>query len=308
MAASGVKQEMIVRARPRVWELFTFWRLSVLPQIAWQIVSVVVLSIVVVVAEERWPTMFRNLSPAPFTLLGIALSIFLGFRNSACYDRWWEGRRYLGAMIGDVRSLARVALATAGGNRARRERFVRGLIGYSYALMAHLRSESMPTEVAFYCEIVPTQRNVPDALLRNAGAEMGEMMAAGEFGEMVYVRLDERLAALASCQVACERLKGTPVPFTYTLLLHRTAYAYCFLLPFGLVGTMGWGTPVIAALVAYAFFGLDALGDELQDPFGTGANCLPLNAMARTIEISLLEALGAENVPEPLKPMRSVLR
>ena len=81
---------MIVRARPRVWELFTFWRLSVLPQIAWQIVSVVVLSVGVVVAEEQWPGTFRNLNPAPFTLLGIALSIFLGFRNSACYDRWWE--------------------------------------------------------------------------------------------------------------------------------------------------------------------------------------------------------------------------
>ena len=68
------------------------------------------------------------------------------------------------------------------------------------------------------------------------------------------------------------------------------------------------GTPVLAALVAYTFFGLDALGDELQDPFGAGANCLPLNAMARTIGMSLLEALGAENVPEPLKLMRSVLR
>ncbi len=299
---------MIVRARPRVWELFTFWRLSVLPQIASQIVSVVVLSVGVVVAEKQLPGMFRNLSPAPFTLLGIALSIFLGFRNSACYDRWWEARRYLGAMIGDMRSLARVALATASGNRERRERFVRSLIGYSYALMAHLRSESIPTEVACYCHIVPTGRNVPDALLRTAGTEIGAMLAAGEFGEMVYVRLDERLTALASCQVACERIKGTPVPFTYTLLLHRTAYAFCFLLPFGLVGTMGWGTPVLAALVAYAFFGLDALGDELQDPFGTGANCLPLSAMARTVESSLLEALGAENVPEPLKPVRSVLR
>ncbi len=299
---------MIVRARPRVWELVTFWRLSVLPQIAWQVVSVAGFSAGVVMAAGRWPGMFRGLSAAPFTLLGIALSIFLGFRNSACYERWWEARRQLGALIGELRSLARVVLMTAGGDRGRRERVVRGLVGYGYALMAHLRGEAMPAEVARYAGAVPVARNVPDALLRGLAGEVGAMLRDGEFGEVVYARMDERLSMLAAYQVACERIKGTPVPFTYTLLLHRTAYAFCFLLPFGVVGTLGWGTPVLCALVAYAFFGLDALGDELQEPFGAGVNALPLGAMARTVEISLLEALGVVEVPEASKPVRSVLR
>ncbi|MGI4827188.1 MAG: bestrophin family ion channel, partial [Janthinobacterium lividum] len=125
---------MIIRARPRVWELITFWRLSVLPQIAWQVVSVAVFSIGIVAAAGHRPVPFRNFSAAPFTLLGIALSIFLGFRNSACYERWWEARRQLGAMIGELRSLSRVALQTAGGDRERRERLVRSLIGFTYAL------------------------------------------------------------------------------------------------------------------------------------------------------------------------------
>jgi len=79
------------------------------------------------------------------------------------------------------------------------------------------------------------------------------------------------------------------------------------LLPFGLAGTIGWITPLFTALVAYAFFGLDALGDELEDPFGDHLNALPLSALARTIEISLLEALGADMIPDQTEPIRSVL-
>lgn len=302
---------MIVRARPRSWELLWMWRLSILPRIAGRVLVVACLAGVVSWAEHRSPAAFRTFSVAPFTLLGIALSIFLGFRNNACYDRWWEARRQLGGLIGEMRSFARVLVTTPGGDRDRRARAVRQAIGYTYALMAHLRGEAMPPEVFLYAPAETPARasaNAPDALLRSLGMEIGSMLAEGEFGEIVYSRLDERLSSFASMQVACERIKSTPTPFTYTLLLHRTAYAFCFLLPLGLVGTFGWGTPVFCAVVAYAFFGLDALGDELQEPFGEWMNALPLTAMARTVEVSLLEAIDAPEIPELLQPVDSVLR
>ncbi len=302
---------MIVRGRPRVWELFGIFRLSIVPQILPQIISVLAFSVVAVWIERRFATVFRGWSVAPFTLLGIALSIFLGFRNNACYDRWWEARRQLGALIGDVRSFARMVMTLPGGDRARRERMVRRTIGYVYAMMAHLRAGRMPEEAARYTPgwaEMAGARNVPDALLRAISAEYGAMLVEGEIGEQVWRGFEERVTAMAAIQVACERIKGTPTPFTYTLLLHRTAYAFCFLLPFSLVGTLGWATPVFCAVVAYAFFGLDVLGDELEEPFGTSLNALPLDAMARTVEVSLLETLGAEDVPEFLLPVRSVLR
>jgi putative membrane protein len=148
---------------------------------------------------------------------------------------------------------------------------------------------------------------MPTAVLTAMSRQVSAMAAEGAFGEIALVRFDDRLTAFATAQVACERIRSTPTPFTYTLLLHRTAYAYCFLLPFGLVTTLGWATPVFSMLVAYAFFGLDALGDELQEPFGTEMNALPLYAMARTVEISLLEAMGETELPEPAKPVGSIL-
>ena len=304
---------MIVRPKPRVWELFGIWRLSIIPRIAPQIGTVLVFAAAVVLFERRWPVVFRTWTVAPFTLLGIALSIFLGFRNSACYDRWWEARRQLGALIGEQRSLARTLLSLPGGDRVRRRRCVRRVIGYTYALMAHLREgtllgEGTGGEASWVGEWRDAAaHNVPDALLRELAAEVGAMLGEQEFAEQVYVSLDARLAAVAAIQVACERIRGTPTPFTYTLLLHRTAYAFCFLLPFGLAGTLGWATPVFCAVVAYAFFGLDALGDELEEPFGASVNALPLTAMARTVERSLLEALGETELPPAAVPIDSVL-
>ena len=294
---------MIVRPRPTLLELFGIWRLSVLSKIAPQIFGLAFFSACITALAHRWPASFRNFSVAPFTLLGIALSIFLGFRNNVSYERWWEARRQLGALIGECRSLARVLLATPGGDRALRERVVRGIIAYVYALMAHLRGEAIPPETQH-----AKARNVPDALLRDLAFACGTMLEAHEFGEQIYQRLDERLSALAAIQVACERIRSTPVPFSYTLLLHRTAYAFCFLLPFGAVGTLGYATPVFCAVVAYAFFGLDELGSELEEPFGPWLSALPLTAMARTVEISLLEALGETDLPAPPVPVDSILR
>ncbi|WP_395837067.1 bestrophin family ion channel [Cystobacter fuscus] len=92
-----------------------------------------------------------------------------------------------------------------------------------------------------------------------------------------------------------------------TVLLHRTAYLFCLLLPFGLAEAMGWFAPVLAAMIAYTFFGLDRLSDELEEPFGDAPNDLPVLALARTGEINLLEALG-EPQPEPLRPQDFILK
>ena len=303
------RNDLIVRPKPSLWGLFSIIRLSILPRIASQLVCVFVFSAMVVWFELRYPNVLRSWTVAPFTLLGIALSIFLGFRNNACYERWWEARKSLGALIGEMRSWARLMVTLPAKDEGRRVRMVRMAIAFQYALTAHLRGTVMPVEVAQYAEgFVASTKNAPDELLRMMAKETAAMLRDGEIGEQVYRLCDDRLTAFVMAQVQCERIRSTPTPFAYTLLLHRTAYAYCFLLPLGLAATLGWGTPLFCTIVAYAFFGLDALGDELEEPFGTSINALPLDAMTRTVEISLLEALGATELPEPLLPVDYLLR
>ena len=85
--------------------------------------------------------------------------------------------------------------------------------------------------------------------------------------------------------------------YTYSVLLHRTVYVYCFLLPFGLVDSVGWMTPVIMAVVGYTFMALDAILHEIEEPFGLEPNDLALNTMSHNIEVTLLELLGAPAPP-----------
>ncbi len=147
----------------------------------------------------------------------------------------------------------------------------------------------------------------PDAIQRAQAAELSALRQAGKLADIPYSILSRHLQSLTEVQTACERLHTTPTPFTYTLLLHRTAWLFCLFLPFGLVGTVGLATPVLTAILAYSFFGLDALGEELEEPFGGTQNALPLDAIIRNIEIAVGEALGDAKLPEPLKPKNFIL-
>jgi len=143
--------------------------------------------------------------------------------------------------------------------------------------------------------------NRPDAVLRSMERRFAALRQTGRIETMDFRILDERISQMAALQAGCERISGTPLPFTYSLLLHRFAYWFCLLLPFGLMSVAGWAAPLFTALVVYSFFGLDALSEELEDPFGTGNNDLALDALCRVNEISVFEALG-EPAPPLLAP------
>jgi putative membrane protein len=114
--------------------------------------------------------------------------------------------------------------------------------------------------------------------------------------------LSTRLFAIALAQAGCERIKLTPLPYVYSLLIFRTSWLYCLLLPFALLEPTGWLTPLFAVIVAYTFFGLAEVTEELAHPFGLTANALPLDAICRAAEISLAPHLG-EAAPAPLQPV-----
>jgi putative membrane protein len=306
---------MIVRPRPNIFELFFILRGSIVQDIIGQIASTGLLALVVVFAHRQWPQSVPVFDGAPFALVGIALSIFLGFRNNACYDRWWEARRQWGELIFLARNFGRQTLSlehTPEGMESRK-RLIRLVIAFTWALAKHLRpsaeSRSGPAHWLDNAEreMVERSRNRPDAILRLIATELARLRAGGAIGDVLFQTLDTTLGRMGLVQAACERISNTPVPFAYTLLLHRTAYVFCILLPFGFADSLGWATPFAAALVAYTFFGLDALSVHLEEPFADIPNGLAVSAMAETIEINLCEALGETNLPPLPQPRGFIL-
>ena len=135
------------------------------------------------------------------------------------------------------------------------------------------------------------------------GRDLGACVRRKDIDPCLAVSVDRTLSGMTEVAASCERIRNTPIPFSYSLLLHRTAHMYCFLLPFGLVDMTRFMTPFVVAIVAYTFYGLDALGDELEEPFGLESNDLPLDGICRGIEISVSQALGDRPLPEPLAPV-----
>ncbi|MCH4574580.1 bestrophin family protein [Achromobacter xylosoxidans] len=295
--------------------MFFVLRGSIIPRIFSRILVITLLSCVVVWMYHRQWFSPTHLSAVPFSLFGLALSVFMGFRNNVCYDRWWEARKQWGDLIVQARSLAResaVLLAASTANPVQ-ERLVRRCIGFGYALAARLRDQDVLAAVRPWVQpeeldTLAGNRNVPDALLLAVNRDLAACLRRGELTDILYQALTQRVAQCAAIQAACERIKYTPTPFAYSLLLHRTAWLFCLLLPFGLVGTLEYLMPVAVTIIAYTFFGLDALGDELEDPFGLEENDLPLSALARVIEIDLLDGLGVRPLPEAPQPVDFVLR
>lgn len=278
---------MIIRNRPSAWALFFVLKGSVVQRIWRQVASVGFLSLLVVAAHRYWPNLIHGVDPAPFTLIGISLSIFLSFRNSACYDRWWEARKLWGQIIQTSRDIARQSQALDLGGE--------GVSPARRTLLHHIIAfaQGMARAPAWQDSMTPAPEP-PEGQLDAASIVIATSLREGRLQPVEALTMNESIVRLSNSMVGCERLSNTPLPFAYTLLLHRTAYLFCFILPFGFADSLGWGTPLGVMLIAYSFFGLDALGEELEEPFGQWPNSLPIHAYATAIEIKLRGALGEE--------------
>ncbi|OON59991.1 bestrophin [Massilia sp. KIM] len=305
---------MIIRDRPSGLKLFLLLRGSVLPRILPTLVINVAIAILVTWSHGAMGGLKITLTTIPFTLIGLPVAIFLGFRNNSAYDRFWEGRKLWGELVLRSRNLARQCLGLIDGPQPvnvsdglgdLRVRMVLRAVAFSHALRDMLRERPLDPGLA---RLLPPEEyealahapNRPDYLMQRMGQDLRASLKEGRIEACLAANIDATLSAMTGAAASCERIKNTPIPFSYTLLLHRTAYLYCFLLPFGLVDSIGFMTPLVCAIVAYTFFGLDALGDELEEPFGDEANDLPLDAICRAIERELRQALGDPDLPPPL--------
>lgn len=284
------------------------WQGSVLPKIMPRLIILAVFSIVIYLFHGSLFNYKVTLNPTAFTLIGVALAIFLGFCNTAAYDRYWEGRKLWGALVIDTRSFVRQVLAYVKNdpqNGIDTQVPIQLTIAYTYALNHQLRgTDAMPDMKRLLtreqAESLESVKFKPVLLLRNLAEWLREAEENGKIDSITKMGMDQNLDKLSGIVGGCERIANTPIPFPYHVLLHRTVYIYCFLLPFGLVDTIGWMTPIMVTFIGYTFMALDAIVDEIADPFGTEPNDLALNSLCSTVEYSLLEMAGMP-VPDGLQ-------
>lgn len=292
---------MIVRQRTNWLKMLFIWRGSVLKKIVVQLSIITLFSLAIYFFKGRIFDYKVHLNPTIFTLIGLALAIFMGFCNSASYDRFWEGRKLWGLLVIETRSLTRQILSLVNDSspeaKEEKERIIKLISAFSWSLNFQLRDKTGTEHLERLLspeqlEQVKNKKFIPNIILGFIADWLNEQNKKGNIDTIVMTSMDHQLNQFSNISGGCERIYNTPLPFAYSVLLHRTVYLYCFWLPFGLVDSLGWMMPLIVLLISYTFIALDAIIQEIGEPFGEEENDLALNSICRTIEFSIFEQAG----------------
>ncbi len=276
----------------------SYFKRLIVPQVLLFIFSFFIYFYQTHIATEPVP-----LNPSVFAILGISLAIFHGFCNNAAYDRFWEGRKLWGTLVWLSRNIARQVLTLPNVSMAEKQAFIRHQIAFVHSLRQQLRGEDNTANLQRLLTVEEQQAVVGQNFIALRLTQiMGKMLANWQAEQKIDVwqwqSLDNTLGEIAHIQAGCERINNTPIPYAYFVLLHRTVYLYCFMLPFGLGNAIGWVTPFVVSFVGYTFMALNEIVDEISEPFGTGENELPLGMMCDTIETQLAMLSHQQFAPE----------
>lgn len=234
-----------------------------------------------------------------FSFLGIVLSILLVFRTNNSYDRWWEGRKQWGALVNTCRNLAVMVQTTfPKEDRISRQIMAKHISNFCIAIKEHLRKGVKIDEMICLTEAdqaeYATKAHIPNHISLQIHQLIHKAHRNGSITPEDYLNIKPHTQDLLDILGACERIRKTPIPFSYAVFIKIFISVYGILLPFALVATFGFWTAPIMMLIFFAFIGIEMMAEEIENPFGLDCNNLPTGTLAKTIQTNVFEILEAE--------------
>jgi len=253
-----------------------------------ELLFICVLSLVITLLEQLYfPTAkaFDKLFQV-YQILGFVISLLLVFRTNTAYDRWWEGRRKWGELVNDSRNLA-VKLTALGLSDEDNDFFARHIGNFALCIKEHLRSGTKfellnitDEEKTFLLKL----DHIPSGIVELMYQRFNDLKKSGQLSEEDILRLDRNLNGFLDAVGACERIKNTPIPYSYSMFFKKFIFIYTSTLPLAFVHQFGYFTAIIATFIYYVMVSLEVLAEEIEDPFGDDDNDLPTDEMAKRIE------------------------
>lgn len=234
------------------------------------------------------------------SLLGFVISFLLVFRTNTAYERWWEGRRLWGSLLNNARNLS-IKLDAMLPETEQETRVSLGalIIRFPVALKEHLRNKKDP-------EIAPLDVHQPNFIARNIFSHINLLYKKGIITGDQLIILNNEIQSLTDITGACERIKKTPIPFSYSLFLKKFMFVYVMTMPFGFVASFGYWVIPVVTFVFYVLASLELIAEEIEDPFGIDANDLPTDEISRNVGKSVRELL-LRNADPVLPPFHTTI-
>jgi ion channel-forming bestrophin family protein len=233
---------------------------------------------------------------AVHSLLGIVLGLFLVFRTNSAYDRWWEGRKLWGTLVNDTRSLAaKVDAFLPKENNEDRDFFRRIIPSMVIAMRDHLRHgvnvENLYLTEEEFDQSIHHRDHIPMALINLIYQKFSGLMQQGVINGYHLLVVDKETKSFADIIGACERIKNTPIPYSYSMYIKKFIFTFTITLPFAFVTEIEYWTIPIVLFIFFILVSIELIAEEIEDPFGDDVNDLPLDEITFKIHKNVKEII-----------------
>ncbi|RIW16202.1 hypothetical protein D0X99_07475 [Algoriphagus lacus] len=248
------------------------------------------------VSDESW---VKNL-PQMHGLLSFVISMLLVFRTNTAYDRWWEGRKLWGQLVNNSRNLAiKMAGILDPTDEENRRFFRRSIPIYAFSLKDHLQSKKTEyslqddhlIEENYLAASVVSDKHVPNQIAKLLFGKINALYKTGQITGDQLIVLNGEITALTDICGGCERIKNTPIPYSYSSFIKKFIMLYTLSLPIGYAYMLGYFAAPIVAFVFYVLASLELIAEEIEEPFGMDENDLPMEKMSENIQRQVEEIL-----------------
>lgn len=228
------------------------------------------------------------------SILGVILGLFLVLRTNTAYDRWWEGRKLWGQLVNDTRQLA-IKLATFLPEDRKEDRifFNRMIANVTFAMKHHLRDSTMIGEMDFTNEAIRERvansnhrPNIINKIIMERVTALHRQDVLS--GDKLFI-IDKEIKGFTDIIGACERIKNTPIPYSFSMFIKKFLFFYCITLPMTFIGEFGYWSIILVVVAFYFLMSVELISEEIEDPFGKDINDLPLDELCVKIKKNITE-------------------
>ena len=286
----------MIKYNPKNWFglIFEFHKSDTLRKLIYVLIIYALFSLLIVYLELHY-TNFES-TIAIHSLIGFIIGLLLVFRTNTAYDRWWEGRKLVGALVNTSRNLAlKLNAIIDEKDKSKRQYYSKMISNYCYAFKEHLRGKKNLEELKFTDDFQISNldgiNHIPNAIAKDIFTKNKNLYESKIISGNILITIDEQTRAFTDIIGGCERIKKTPIPYSYNIFIKKFIFIYTITLPVGLATTFFYWTIPISVFILYVLSSLELLAEEIEDPFGEDQNDLPIDDICKTIEENVEEIL-----------------
>jgi ion channel-forming bestrophin family protein len=225
------------------------------------------------------------------SMLGFVISLLLVFRTNTAYDRWWEGRKLWGSLVNNSRNLA-IKMSVILNEEHDRKYFEKLIPSYASILAKHLTNEDTSKQLFEEIEFeIEHHKHKPNQVAKMIFQKVNDLYKQQKITGDQLIIINNEVQSFTDICGACERIKNTPIPYSYSAFIKKFIFFYIMTLPFGYVFSLGYYAIPVVIFIFYVLASLELIAEEIEDPFGMDANDLPIDKIATNIKKHVEEIL-----------------